>query len=136
MSSYVDTNVFIRVLTGDDPEKAARCLALFQRVQRGEEILVTSEAVVAEITYVLTSRTTYNIPRAAIATALRPILALPGLHIVGKEAVLGAIDLWERVTIDFADCLAIEHARRLDLDGIYSFDRGHDRVPGIRRLEP
>lgn len=136
MSEFVDTNVFIRLLTRDDLAKVERCLALFQQVQRGEVTLVTSEAVIAEIAYVLTSRSTYAYARGLVASSLRPILALPGLRIEEKRTVLNALDLWETASLDFADCLAIEHVRRLGLNGIYSYDRGLDRVPGIRRLEP
>ena len=38
MSEFVDTNIFIRLLTGDEPPKAARYLALFQQAQHGEII--------------------------------------------------------------------------------------------------
>ena len=47
-----------------------------------------------------------------------------------------ALDLWGASNLDFEDCLAVEHVRREHLDGIYSYDRELDRVPGIRRLEP
>ena len=136
MSEFVDANIFVRVLTGDDPRKAARCLALFQRAQRSEVTLITSESVVAEVAYVLSSRSTYRIPRATIAVALRSILADPGFQIDHKEFVLRALDLWKDLNLDFADCLSIEHVRRDSLAGIYSYDRDFDRIPGIRRLEP
>ena len=52
---FLDTNVILRFLTRDDEEKADACLRLFQRVQRGDEELVTCEAVVSEVVYVLSS---------------------------------------------------------------------------------
>ena len=136
MSEFVDTNIFLRLLTGDDPRKAAQCLALFQSAQRGELNLVTSESVVAEIAYVLSSKATYQIPRATVALALRPILANPGLRIDHKGSVLRALDLWEDSNLDFEDCLSVEHIRRADLAGIYSYDPDFDRISDIRRLEP
>lgn len=136
MSEFVDTNIFIRLLTGDEPQKTARCLFLFQQAQRGEVTLVTSEYIIAEVAYVLTSRATYRIPRAAVADALRPLLASAGLRVEHKESVLRALDLWEGSNLDFEDCLSVEHIRRAELDGIYSYDRDFDRVPGVRRLEP
>ncbi len=136
MSEFVDANVCVRLLTGDDPHEAARCLALFERAQRSEVSLVTSESVVAEVAYVLASRSTYRIPRATVAAALRPLLADPGLQVDHKQSVLQALDLWQDSRLDFADCLSVEHVLRADLDGIYSYDRDFDRVSGIRRLEP
>lgn len=34
---FVDSNIFIRYLTGDDPTKARAAFDLFQRIKRGEE---------------------------------------------------------------------------------------------------
>ena len=136
MSEFVDANIFVRFLTGDDPHKATRCIALFERARRGEVSLVTSESVIAEIAYVLSSQRTYRFPRASVATALRPLIADPGIHIDHKETVLRALVLWKDSNLDFADCLSAEHVRRIGCDGIYSYDRDFDRVPGIRRLEP
>jgi predicted nucleic acid-binding protein len=136
VSVFVDANIFVRLLTGDDPEKAARSLALFQRSQRGEHTLVTSESVIAEVAYVLSSRTTYRIARATIAAALAPLIADPGLQVEHKDSILRSLDLWKDSNLDFTDCLSAEHVRRANLDGIYSYARDFDRVPGIRRLEP
>ena len=52
---FLDTNVILRYLTGDDPEKAEACYQLFQRVNSGEETLITCEAIIAEVVYVLRS---------------------------------------------------------------------------------
>ena len=136
MTAFVDTNVFIRLLTGDDPVKASRCRDLFQQVQNGKVSLVTTSTIVAEVTYVLVSSATYRYPRETIAQGMRPLLALQGLHIERKDEILAALDLWESSTLDFEDCLAVETTRRMSLDGIYSYDRGLDRIPDIRRLEP
>jgi predicted nucleic acid-binding protein len=136
VSALVDANIFVRLLTGDDPDKAARCLALFERARIGEVSLVTSEAIVAEVAYVLTSPRSYRIPRATVATALLPLLADPGLQVDNKAVVLTALDVWEDSNLDFADCLAVARFRHANLDGIYSYDRDFDRIPDIRRLEP
>jgi predicted nucleic acid-binding protein len=47
MNEFADTNIFIRLLTGDDPAKATRCLELVQGARRGEISLYASESVVA-----------------------------------------------------------------------------------------
>lgn len=135
MSEFVDANIFLRLLTGDDPEKATRCLELFQRANQGELRLHTSESIVAEVVYVL-SRSTYRVPREDVASALAPVLTIPGLRIDHKESVLQALDLWQRSKLDFEDCLSVQHARRLGVDAIYSYDRDFDRLPEVRRLEP
>lgn len=136
MSALVDANIFVRLLTGDDPEKATRCLSLFARSRRGEISLTTSEAVVAEVAYVLTSPKSYRIPRDVVAAALQPLLTDPGMQIDRKKAVLSALELWGSSNLDFADCLSVARVRFDNLDGVYSYDRDFDRIAGVRRLEP
>ena len=43
---FLDTNIFVRYLTGDDPVKAAACRQLWQQVNRGQEKATTAEAIV------------------------------------------------------------------------------------------
>lgn len=136
MAEFVDTNVFIRLLSSDDPEKYRRCLALFKRAQRGDLQLMTSELVVAEVVYVLSSPTLYKLPRSEVSRLLRPILALPGLKLEHKRSFFSALDLYERSNLDFEDCLSVAHVQRSGLGALYSYDRGFDRVAGLRRLEP
>jgi predicted nucleic acid-binding protein len=56
---FVDTNIFLGYLvepvTEADKKKAAACRAFFERIIIGEEDITTSEAVLAEIAYVLGS---------------------------------------------------------------------------------
>ena len=52
---FVDTNIFLRHLTNDDPIKAKACFALFQRAQQKKIAITTSESVIAEVVYVLSS---------------------------------------------------------------------------------
>ena len=99
-------------------------------------MLITSESVIAEIVYVLSSRATYRMPRADVAAALRPVLTISGLRIEHKESILRALDLWESSPLDFEDCLSVEHLRRANLSDIFSYDGHFDRVLGISRLEP
>lgn len=137
MSEFVDTNIFVRLLTGDDAEKSARSLELFQRANRGEIELATSEAVVAEVVYVLASPAIFRTPRGEIATRLGALLVGNGIRLEHKDIVLDALQQYGESNLHFIDCLCVAHARRDPFQGkIYSYDRGLDRVPGIRRLEP
>ncbi|MDQ2783685.1 MAG: hypothetical protein M3Y58_01640 [Chloroflexota bacterium] len=42
MARFLDTNILIRYLTNDDPDKAALALALLDRVAEGTEQVVTT----------------------------------------------------------------------------------------------
>ncbi len=137
MSAIVDTNVLIRLLTQDDPTKATRCLELFQRANRGERDLATSEAVIAETVYVLASRRLYGLPREEIAVRLGAVLVGSRLRLDHKVAVLEALQLYGSTRLHFVDCLCVAHARREAFPhAVYSYDQDLESFPGIRRLEP
>jgi predicted nucleic-acid-binding protein len=137
VSEIVDTNVFVRLLTQDDPTEATRCLELFRRANRGERDLVTSEAAIAEMVAVLASRRLYGLPREEIAVRLGAVIAGSRLRLDDKDAVLEALQLYGSTHLHFVDCLCVAHARLEAFPHtVCSYDQDLDRGAGIRRLEP
>jgi predicted nucleic acid-binding protein len=133
---FIDANIFIRHLTRDDPEKAQACFDLFRRAERNEVKLTTSEAVIAEVVYVLASKQLYNLPREQIRGLLRPLVSLPGLKLPQRRMYLRALDLYAAYAIDFEDALLVAQMERQKVTEVYSYDRDFDQVDGITRLEP
>ena len=133
---FVDTNIFLRYLTRDDPEKAQACLNLFQRAARGEITLFTTETIIAEIVYVLSSPRLYNLSREGIRQRLLPLLTLSGLRMPNRRVVLRALELYESEPVDFEDALAVAHMAQQDIELIISYDRDFDRFSQIARSEP
>jgi predicted nucleic acid-binding protein len=133
---FIDANVFIRYLTRDDPEKAQACLELFQKAQQKEITITTSESVIAEVVYVLSSKRLYNLPREEIRKLLYPFLLLPGLTLTNRKMYLRALDLYATCPIDFEDALIVAQMERQKITEVYSYDRDFDQVAGITRLEP
>ena len=133
---FVDTNIFIRHLTRDDPEKAQACYQLFLSAQRNEVALTTSEAVIAEVVYVLSSEQLYNLSREQIRALLYPLLTLRGFKLSGREVYLRALDVYATSDLDFEDAIAVAHMERHQLSEIYSYDRHFDQMSGLTRLEP
>lgn len=133
---FIDTNIFIRYLTNDDPVKAQACFNLFQEVQNGNITLTTTEAVVTEIVYVLSSKALYNLPRTQIRAGLYPLLSLSGLQVANRTALLLALDLYTIHNIDFEDAVIAAHMQLQNEAEVYSYDRGFNRIPGVTRLEP
>ena len=76
--AFLDTNIFIRYLTQDDPDKAAQAYAVLQEVERGERLVMTTEAVLTEVVHVLSSKALYNVPRSIIRQRLYDLLSLSG----------------------------------------------------------
>ena len=91
--AFVDTNIFLRYLTGDDPEQAPRARRLLERSERGEEQLVTTALTIAEIVWVLES--VYELDRASIRAKVVAILGLSGLTVEDGETLLQAIVWYE-----------------------------------------
>lgn len=98
---FVDTNVFLRYLTNDDPKKAQRAEALFKRAVAGQVALQTSLLVVAEMVWTLESF--YQLPKDDIADKIGKILNTPNLHCEGRTKVLEALDVYVEMNVDFID---------------------------------
>jgi predicted nucleic acid-binding protein len=133
---FVDSNVFLRFLTRDDPLKAERVKALLERAARGEVELFTSEAVIAELVFVLSSPVIYKLSRDAVRTVLLPIVSLRGLRLPNRSVFVRALDLYVSTRMDFVDALAVVQMERRKVTEIFSYDEHFDRVPGIKRLQP
>ncbi len=133
---FVDTNIFIRYLTNDDPQKAQACFELFQKARDRAVQLTTSEAVIAEVVYVLSSKEVYHLGRDEIRARLYPLLSVPGLKLPRRKVYLHALDLYAQYSVDFEDALTVAQMSHAKIQALYSYDRGFDRVPTLERLEP
>ena len=133
---FVDANVFVRALTGDDPAEAVACGAIFEAAERGEIDLFTSESVLAEVVFVLSSKSLYGVPRGRLVELLQPLVEARGMRMDRKALILAALDLYAASKLDFEDALSVEHVRRRKLESILSYDRDFTEKFGIVREEP
>jgi len=132
---FIDTNLFIRYLTNDDPGKADRVERLLAEAAAGKLRLVTAEMVLAETVWVLESA--YGLKAAEIAPLIRAILATTGLEVIGGALVERALVHYETQGVDFIGGYIVAVMERHDLTGLYSFDKKHlGRFEGIERKEP
>lgn len=132
---FVDTNLFIRYLTNDDPEKAERVERLLKEALAGKVRLVTAEMVIAEIVWVLESA--YGMKAPEIAPLIRAMLATPGLEVINAPLVSAAVEHYESKRIDFIDGYVAAVMAKQGITELYSFDRKHiSRVKQISRKEP
>lgn len=131
---FLDTNVLLRYLTGDDAPKAQRALDLLRRVERGEERIETSALVVFETIFTLQHQ--YSVSRAQIRDMMSDIISLRGLTLAGKAGFRRALDLYASSNLSFADAYNVTYIEQRALAEIYSWDTDFDRVAGIGRVEP
>ena len=133
---FVDTNIFLRYLTQDNPKAAQACYELFQKAQRQELLLTTSEAIIAEVVYVLAGKATYGLSPQDIRARLYPLLSIRGLKLTHRRMFLRALDLFATYKLDFEDALAVAQMERQRITEIFSYDREFNRVSTVVRLVP
>ncbi len=130
---FCDTNVLVRLLTGDPPAQAEDAERALEAAAAGRFTLVVPDLVIAELAYVLVS---VGVAQAEASALLGRILDLPGVQVLDETLLRDAVDLWGAGRLDFADAYLAALARRVTASGILSFDRDLDRVPGVTRLQP
>jgi predicted nucleic-acid-binding protein len=113
---YIDTNVLVRVITGDDQSLATQALAKIQRGSQNEFYIL--DAILVELCFVLEFHS-YNMSRNDIAEAIAALLATPQVY-VGAGS-LKALDLYrQNPKLDYADCLLWAEGGK---DGVFTFDQ-------------
>lgn len=99
----VDTNVLVRLLTGDDPGQTKRAAELFRR----ENILIP-KTVLLETEWVL--RYGYQLSPPAILAAFQKLLGLPQVTLEDGPGIAEALTRYE-AGMDFADALYLASGR-------------------------
>ena len=134
MPPFLDTNIFLRHLTGDIPDQAQKATLFFEKVERGDLKVATSDIVVLEVVWTLERY--YKKSRQEIKSALLPLLQLKNIRLTGKRQLPKVFDFYINLNIPFADAYHILFMEKNKLIQIISFDRDFDKVPGITRIEP
>ena len=131
---FVDTNIFLRFLINDDPQKSNACEALFEKAVNGEEVLFTTDMVIAEIIWVLESY--YEVDKKSVCEMVEKILNTDNLVCSGKEIIISALTTYREKNIDYIDAY---NAFTIKINGIhelYSYDKQCDRMKWLNRIEP
>ena len=122
----VDTDLLVRLLTGDDPAQAERAA----EVIRGDSVFIP-KTVLLETEWVL--RHVYGKDREVIGRAFKRLLGLPNVSVEDTLVVARAIS-WHAQGLDFADALHL--ASCADAQRFLTFDRalagkarGTDSIP-------
>ena len=134
--AFVDTDVLIRLLTGDDPLKQADSAALFEAVEAGELTVAAPDTVIADAVYVLSSPRLYRVPRPQVEELLAPLIRLPGFRLRNRDSLLRALDLYSTTNLDFGDAMIVASMEAAGVDALYSYDEGFDRLASVKRRAP
>ncbi len=134
--AYIDTDIIIRLLTGDDPQKRKAATALFEKVAQDELTLSAPDTVIADAVYVLSSPNLYHLPRTEIRDLLGSLLRYPGFKVENKQSVIKALDFYADLNIDFGDALIAVLTQQSAKRIIYSYDHDFNKIKDIVRKEP
>nr|VFJ53401.1 MAG: Predicted nucleic acid-binding protein, contains PIN domain [Candidatus Kentron sp. FM]VFJ54609.1 MAG: Predicted nucleic acid-binding protein, contains PIN domain [Candidatus Kentron sp. FM]VFK10378.1 MAG: Predicted nucleic acid-binding protein, contains PIN domain [Candidatus Kentron sp. FM] len=113
----VDTNVVVRLLTGDDKQQFDRALHLFEK-----QSVFIPDSVILEMEWVL--RFAYGFTPEAICDAYDKLFGLPNVHTANPALISHAIQ-WHKQGLDFADALHLALCQKYDL--FFTFDKGFIR---------
>ena len=131
---FLDTNIFIRFLTDDVPEKVDACEEIFKKAVEKQETLFTTDLVIAEIVWVLESF--YELPKNEIQDKVEKILNTPNLICPHKDLILSALILYSEKNIDYIDAYNALILKKNGIEELYSYDKHYDRIDWLTRLEP
>ena len=129
----LDSNVLLRFITKDTPEKAERAKALLKRGEIDELRLILHPMVVAEVVYIL--RAHYKFTHEQLETVLLQLIGSGAFETLERSPVERALMMVTKHNIDFEDAYFDVLA---DGQGwlVASFDQtARDRL-GVRWIEP
>lgn len=130
---FVDTNIFLRYLTKDDPQKYDKCREIFKKAIEGKIELATSGIVIAELIWTLLSY--YKVPKADVVEKISIIVSTKNLYIPDKDVIADALLLYSRKSIDYIDAYNAVFMKYNDFTEIYSYDEDFDLIGNITRVE-
>ena len=133
--AFIDTNLFLRILTNDVPEQADAVERLLRRAGVGEIELVTNSLVIAEIVWTLESL--FGLAPEDIKTKVMAILGTPGVEVDDSSFVLQAIADYAEYNVGYADAFNAAWAVSQGVEKVFTFDQKHfGRLGGITPVVP
>ena len=131
---FLDTNIFLRHLLGDEPHQSPRATAYVQAIEQGVRRARISDLVVFEVVFTLERG--YRRSKAEIQSAVLSLIELPGIVLPGKRKFREVFALYVESNISFADAYHVVLMQQLGLSEMVSFDRDFNRIPTLQRVEP
>lgn len=120
---FVDTNVFLRFFVRDVESFYVKAKELFEKTEKGELKLETTDLVMAEIVWVLESY--YGFSKAEIKEVVETILETKNLKVHNHSRVKEAIALYSAGKMDFIDACNIAYMKSKAFKKAATFDVRH-----------
>lgn len=127
--NLIDTNLIIRFLINDDPQKALQVEKLLKNKQAKNILLDT---VVADIIWVLSSH--YFLDKTEVAEKIRALVHVETIE-SNSFLIMRALSIWEEYNISYIDSYLAAMAELGNIN-FYSYDLKFKLIPSITVKEP
>lgn len=129
---FVDSNIFLRTLTGESGDKFRDCQSFLAMVKEGQIQALTSSLVLAEVTWVLLK--VYKFPKEKVLVGIHSILSLDNLNFIDEANQNLATQIYEAHSIKFIDALIASNPKIQNKEmTIVSYDDDFDKLNIIRK---
>ncbi|OGK17475.1 hypothetical protein A2774_05520 [Candidatus Roizmanbacteria bacterium RIFCSPHIGHO2_01_FULL_39_12c] len=128
-----DTNIFLRFLTNDIPEQAARVEKRFREAEKTTLQFIVFQITLVEVLFQLEHW--YRLKKAEAADKMIRLFSPDWFEIDNKDAVFEALNIYKNKNIDFVDVLVYAIAKKQKLR-IFSFDKDFNKLDVNIRLKP
>ncbi len=132
MKYFIDTNIFLRVLTGDNRKQYTESIQILSSVKNNKLDAYTSSLVIAELVWVLEKL--YKYPKTFVIERIEGILNLNGLNLVDTCNLKDALQTYSKSTIKYIDAaiasIAEIQEKRMT---IVSYDSDFGKLPVLWR---
>ena len=129
----IDTNVFIRLFTQDDPAQTQSALSLFREAQVGKFHFVVNDLIVAEMAWVLSRSyrlNPYQVRKHLLATINMPFIEVRPADLTMRLTDVLALDV--TANIGYSDAYIATWMKVHQISAIYTFNHKHfSRVEGL-----
>lgn len=123
---WVDTNVIIRIITGDPKAMAQEAEEMIQKVEKGKLVLRLSALVVAECCWLLESY--YEARPQDISDALLKFTNAIGVETEEKSVVQQALLDFSAKKVDFVDAYIAAHAKANPPEDLVTWDKHYKQL--------
>jgi len=127
--NLIDTNLIIRFLVNDDPQKVSRVERLLKE-KSNQNILL--DTVIAEIVWVLTSY--YSLDKSEVVEKVRALIHVDTIE-CNAFLINRALTLWEKTAISYIDAY-LGAVAELGNMTLYTYDRKLRVISTVNIKEP
>jgi predicted nucleic-acid-binding protein len=128
----LDTNIVLRILTGDDPVQVNVVKKLLVAHQQTAGVFFLNQVVLAECAWAL--KGAYKMSRQEIAQGMEGLLDTPAFAVEEPKVVASALKCFRESAADFSDCLIAAKNAATGCVHTATFDKKMRDLPAVKVL--